>query len=325
MDSSKYFSVLTEAKARLWVEPKALVLGNFDGVHLGHVALIRAGMEWAKSKGLPCVAVSFDPHPQQILAPPHTRLLPLEDQQKQFQLLGLRAVVYLPFSEQIRSLSPKDFLQERLAPLNPRGVFVGENFRFGKGRSAGVEALVEWGRPRGIEVFALASLEIDGEVISTSKIKSLLQEGRVEEVPKYLGRRYRIVGQVIPGAQTGRQLGYPTANLKLGSRFLPKSGVYAVIADILKIKEGSEFRREFFGVCHVGPKPTIDLDRTFVEVHLLDFTGDNDGYTDLYGQQLEIFFVSWIRGVKKFSTLEELKKQIAQDCDKAREMLGVLK
>lgn len=289
-------------------QPQVVVIGNFDGVHLGHQALLRRAREWGEKKGLPPVVVTFDPHPLSVLRPPHLRLFDLEDQQAQFRTHGMAGVVYLPFSRDFSQLSAAEFLEKVLGPeLNPQVLIVGFNFRFGSARGGSVETLKEWGERRGCVVEIVQPVQIQEGIVSTSEIRKSLGVGDVRRARALLGRPYYLSGIVEHGEARGRGLGFPTANVHLEKVINPLHGVYATRTWL-----GDEV---FDSVTHLGPLPTFGDEAVRLESHLFDFS------RDIYGQRVRVEFFELLRGVQKFASLAELRAQIDRDGQRAREIL----
>jgi riboflavin kinase/FMN adenylyltransferase len=290
----------------------AIAVGVFDGLHRGHHALIRRALE--RAAGGPCVAVSFDPHPDLVLAsefralPP---LTPLPEKQERLAALGVQLHV-LPFTRELAALEPEAFVATHLvAPFSPRWLVVGEDFALGRARSGDVARLRSIGRASGFELDAVPLLVEGGEVVSSTRIRALLESGRVREAAELLGRRYSLTGTVVHGDALGRELGYPTANLRLhDEKCVPALGIYAVWARVA----GEEMWRG--GAMSVGIRPTFGGQVRTLEVFLLDFTGE------LYGQDIEIRFVDWLRPELRFDNREALIRAIAADVVLTRQRLA---
>ena len=290
-------------------QPQVIVIGNFDGVHLGHQELLRKAREVADLKRLPGVVVTFDPHPMAILRPPHLRLFDLADQQAQFAKSGLDGVVYLSFSRDFSELSAGAFVDQILGPeFRPAALVVGFNFRFGAGRTGTTELLRDWGAQNNCEVHVVGPVRQSEAPLSTSEIRKQLQQGEVKKAAELLGRPYYLSGIVIHGDSRGRGIGFPTANLHLEKVVTPEWGVYATRTWVAG--------RAVDSVTHLGPLPTFGDEVVRLETHLLDFSGD------LYGQTVRVEFMDRVRSVAKFSSIEELRIQIQKDVETARMLLG---
>lgn len=294
-------------------KPVALTIGNFDGVHRGHQALLQATTEAAQKWQGISVLLTFHPHPAQILAPEkqHVRLFTLEDQQEQLALRGLDAVLRQPFSREFSEISAPDFLEHFLLKyFQPKFMAVGHDFRFGSHRQGTLELLSVFCEKHKIQLQVIQALKVGEDVVSTSKIRQSLLQGDPRKAEKLLGRKYYLKGVVEKGVSRGRQLGFPTANIKPDVDFYPRMGVY--ICDVMK---SDALDKKLRAVMNVG------LNRTFVEgghqpikaeVHILDFS------QDLYGQTLKVELCEYLREEKKFPSIEELKSQIGADVEKAR-------
>lgn len=301
------------------VEPNgadaALVIGNFDGVHRGHQALVAYTLKVARAHGLRPIAMTFDPHPAVALggAPPPI----LTKLERKLELLGAMdpalALHVQRFDREFAQLSPREFVERVLVRnLNVRQLVVGANFRFGRARAGNVESLRELGKQLGFTAHAF-SLEGDDEgSFSSSRIRSLIAEGDLVRVSELLGRPHCLTGKVVVGDGRGRQIGVPTANLAEVQEVLPRVGVYA--GNVELVDQGAA-RPLGPAVVHIGPRPTVDRDDT-VEAHLLDQS------LDLYGQELRLSLGPRIRDLVRFSDIEALKQQIVRDISAARGLLG---
>ncbi len=287
-------------------------IGNFDGQHRGHQALLQTVVSTAEGLGGTPMVVTFDPHPVRILAPqvPLKFLTSPEEKLAAFDAAGIRQVVFLPFTPAFAALSPEAFAKDVLAgSLGIRALFVGQHFAFGKGRAGRFDDLRRLGEAWGFEVHAIAPVSIDGAIVSSTRIRTLLQEGRIESATRCLGRRYSWTGRVVWGEGRGRDLGWPTANLHVPSdRVVPKDGVYAAVA----IWQD----RTFDSIAYVGTRPTFKSDgERLLEVHLLDER------PSLYGETITVEFVAHIRGDMTFPSAGALAAQIVSDVAAARTRL----
>jgi riboflavin kinase/FMN adenylyltransferase len=292
------------------IRPKALLIGNFDGVHRGHQQLIRLAIEAAKQFGGEAVALTFDPHPTRILSPEHAPPLLTTLARKRELLLeaGLDEVIVQPFTTDFSTLSPEAFIQTTLAHFNIRTIFVGQDFRFGKDREGTHETLTELGQRFKYRTEIVPSIQIEGEVVSSSRIRQALRGGDLKTAETLLGRPFGFDGQVIRGDGRGRTLGFATANLLTQTEALPKDGVYAVRVRLLQNNGGTTSAQ---GVMNIGTRPTFAAGRS-IEVHLLDFN------QDLYDQTLRVECVSRLRDEQKFENIEALRTQIGRDIEQAR-------
>lgn len=301
--------------------PTAVALGTFDGLHAGHRLVIQQARAMAAESpvadGVPVpTVVSFWPHPREFLFG-ETRLrldLP-EEKLALLEPLGIEQLVMLPFTAHLAALKPDRFVAEVLVDqLAARCVAVGENFRFGVNRSGDAQALRALGETHGIQVAIVPILHDDEARVSSSRIRQALAEGRILEAEGLLGRPYQFQGWVRRGRGLGRQLGWPTANLEVsGRKFLPIEGVYAALAWTPNLALG----RPLAAVMNLGRQPTVNPEApSAVEVHLLDHE------EDLVGQRLVVQPICWLRGQRRFASLEELSQQIGRDVEHARHHLA---
>ncbi len=287
--------------------PTAIALGNFDGIHRGHLEVIRPVL--ADNSGAYKTVVSFDPHPQQYFTGQQRQLLtPHQERELILEQLGIQQLILLPFDRDLVKLSPQEFVDQIVdRQLQAKFISVGEDFRFGNQRAGSASDLVTLTAEIDIPT-RIAALETNGDSrISSSQIRAALLAADLTLTQALLGRYYSIVGTVVNGQEIGRSIGFPTANLKYpAEKFLPRQGVYCVRVDI----PGAS---QLPGVMNIGKRPTVDGINTTVEVHLLDWEGN------LYGQQLIVYLHHFIRSEQKFPSLVALTEQIQADCDTARE------
>jgi riboflavin kinase/FMN adenylyltransferase len=293
-----------------WKEP-VVALGNFDGLHRGHLKLLDQVRRRAAERGGTSVAQIFDPHPARVLradkAPP--LLTTPEQKLRAFERAGLAAAAIVRFTPEFSRWEPEAFVERVLIDwLRVAEVWVGENFLFGRDRSGTFTLLRALGQDRGFKVEKIEPVRFKDFVVSSTRIRHLIQEGRVDEAAALLGRPYAIEGTVVHGDGRGRTLGFPTANLESANDLLPRFGIYASIATIDEVAHRS--------VSSVGVRPTIGDGRLMIETHLLD------GPRDLYGKRLRLAFVKWLREERAFPDLEALKAQIALDCVAANEVFA---
>jgi riboflavin kinase/FMN adenylyltransferase len=294
----------------------ALTIGNFDGVHRGHRALLDRIRKFRESYSHPlrtCV-VTFDPHPAEILRPtvPLLRLTSTVERVKLIRDCGIDEVRVIPFTKEFSLTPAREFFENILVrDLDPALVVVGHNFYFGHKRSGTPEKIIEWCAEQNVKAEVVGPIQADGEEISSSRIRALLAEGHVPAASRLLGRDFSYSGEVVHGAKRGRQIGIPTANLKVTpQRCLPKNGVYLTVSS-------TEDGRTFPSITNVGVKPTIDSQNQelSLETHLLDFEGD------LYGKHLTVEFRDRVRDEMRFPTVEALVQQIHRDIAVARQRL----
>jgi len=289
-----------------WRDPVA-ALGNFDGLHRGHMKLLeRVRREAGERAGTP-VAMIFDPHPPRVLRPDKAPplLMTLDQKLEAFERAGLRGVAIVRFTQEIAAWEPEHFVEAVLLDwLRVSEVCVGANFLFGRNRAGTYTLLRALGEDRGFRTETIEPVRYKDFVVSSTRIRHLINEGRVDEAGALLGHQYFIDGTVVHGDGRGRELGCPTANLQSANELMPALGIYATVA----ILNGRQHR----AVTSVGVRPTIGDGPLTVETHLLD------GAYDLYGQPMRLAFVQWLREERKFESLDELRVQIAADCEAAR-------
>ncbi len=288
-------------------EPSVVTVGNFDGVHRGHKHLLERVALRAKDKGLRSVVLSFYPHPLKILSPAQSPCELTSIQERASLLLeqGVEQIVFIRFDRRFSKLSAEEFIKEILwSRLKCRHLVVGYDWRFGYKREGEIELAKEMGKEMGFEVEEIEPFRINGHVVSSTLIRRLLHMGRIEEASLYLGRNYVIIRKVVSGDRRGSSLGFPTANLQNTENLCLKEGVYAVKVD-----------DSFMGVANYGTRPTFGGGKRVLEVHLLDFEGD------LREREIRVEFLKFIREEKRFSSPEELKKQIAQDILAVRNLI----
>jgi riboflavin kinase/FMN adenylyltransferase len=291
-----------------WQSGTAVAIGNFDGVHVGHRALIRRARELAAAHHAKVVALTFDPHPSQLLAPrppPMISSLP-----RRLELLGeagADVVVVEPFTRELASRAAHSFIDDIvIGALGARAIVVGYDFTYGQGRTGTTDALRAHGGRAGIEVAIVPAVQVAGEVASSSRIRAHLAAGELAAAERLLGRPWDIDGVVVHGAKRGRAIGVPTANIKTETELLLRAGIYAVTLAV----EGG---RALPAVASLGTNPTfVDGGGLVLEVHVLDFDGD------LYGARVRATFVARLRDEAKFDSVDALVAQIQRDIDAAR-------
>ncbi|WP_209424813.1 bifunctional riboflavin kinase/FAD synthetase [Pararhodobacter sp. SW119] len=289
----------------------SVAMGNFDGVHRGHQAVI----DHARRADAPLGIVTFDPHPREYFAPhaPPFRLMNTPTRRNRLRRLGVERLYELPFGAPLASLSPEAFARDVLAAgLGIAHVVVGADFCFGKGRAGTAAMLSDFGSALGFGVTVVPLIGGEAGAISSTAIRAALSDGRVQDAADMLGHRHRVDGEVQHGAKRGRTLGYPTANLSLAGLHLPRFGVYAVKVDVID----GPHRGCHEGVASLGVRPMFGKNTPNLEVHLFDFSGD------LYGAQLSVAMVELLRGEEKFDTLDALIAQMDADSARARAVLA---
>ena len=295
-----------------------LAIGNFDGVHLGHQQVIADARALAAAKNAPLGVMLFDPHPQQFFAPdaPPFRLTRLVTRAALLADLGVDFTLALPFDATMAACEAEDFISDiLLAQLGVSAVCVGYDFCFGKGRRGNFAMLQDIGGEMGFETFATEAVLQPNSTspFSSSAIRNFLRDGDPEQAAQLMGHAFAIEAEVQKGDQRGRTIGFATANMPLHDYVLPKFGVYAVSAEVL---DGAFAGQTLKGVANLGMRPTVGTDKPRLESHFFDFEGD------LYGANLRVSLLHFIRPEQKFDGLDALKAQISMDIDQAREMLG---
>ena len=291
--------------------PWHLALGVFDGVHVGHRAVIARAVAAARRDGGKAVVVTFDPHPVEVMAPeraPHALVGGLEHKARLLAETGVEVMVVLPFDRAMAAREAVDFLGD-LVSCGPRTICVGEDWRFGRGRAGDVDVLRAAAMRCGFALEAVEPVMVDGERVSSTRIRQAVRDGSMTAAEEMLGRPYRLVGRVVSGRKLGRTIGFPTANLATGRMQLPPDGVWVVRMSV----DGGEWLP---GVANLGVRPTVDGVGRMLEVHVLDAGGD------FYDRTAEVEPMAYLRGEKKFAGLEELKAGIAADVRRARELLA---
>jgi riboflavin kinase/FMN adenylyltransferase len=289
-----------------------VALGNFDGFHQGHQAVVGRAVERARAEGRPVLVATFDPHPVRFFKPDAApfRLTTLDQRQRLFGAAGADAMLVFGFDAGLASLTAERFVSERLLGLiGAAGVVTGEDFTFGKGRGGNVEVLKRFGAQHGFTVDAVAPVMAGSEPVSSSLIREALQAGDCETAARLLTRPFAIEGVVEHGDKRGRTIGYPTANLSLGNYLRPRFGIYAVRG---RLPDG----RVLGGAANLGVRPTFDPPKELLEPYFFDFDGD------LYGQTIEVELISFIRPEARFDSIDALKTQMDTDCIEARRRLG---
>ncbi len=289
-----------------------VTVGNFDGVHLGHRAILARVTARARELRSQPVALTFDPHPVKVLRP-QANLPLLTTPEQRFRLLaeaGMEAVVVLPFTQEFSMISARDFVVRYFVErLKAREVVVGHDYSFGHNREGNIDLLKELGQTLGFTVQVVWAVEVNNAVVSSSLIRAMLKLGKVEEANQLLGRPYGVSGRVIVGKGRGAKvLGIPTANIQPENDLLPASGIYAVV-----VRRGEEILP---GVANIGTCPTFDGETALsLEVHIFDFAGN------LYGEKLGVEFVARLREERRFPSVDALAAQIRADIEAARQVL----
>jgi len=289
-----------------------LTIGNFDGVHRGHRAILEKVTSKAKSMGLPSALLTFDPHPIQVLFPERQlrRLFSVKDLREQVEKLGIEALIIQPFDKTFAKLSADAFLRSKvLPPLHPRELVVGHDFNFGADRSGTLEFLSSWCTQKKIDLTVQSPVEVNGERVSSRRIREMIAEGNVRRANLFLGRPFYVEGVVEKGAGRGRTLGIPTINVKLGAFVQPKIGVYvseAIVGD-----------KRYRSVSNLGLRPTFGPDfEVNLETHIFAFNGE------IYGHNVRVELLHFLRDEKKFASVDDLRAQIQVDMQAAQHFQG---
>ncbi|QCI94235.1 bifunctional riboflavin kinase/FAD synthetase [Novosphingobium sp. EMRT-2] len=289
-----------------------IALGNFDGFHLGHQAVVGEAVRQARAQGRPAIVATFDPHPVRHFQPdaPPFRLTTLDQREELFAAAGADAMLVFAFDGTLAATTAEEFVRGLLVDrLGAAGVVTGEDFTFGKGRGGNVRVLAELGAESGLTARAVGPVVESGEVVSSSRIRAALQAGDCATVTRLLTRPFAIRGVVQHGDKLGRTIGFPTANLPLGSYLRPRYGIYAVTG---RMPGG----RVVQGAANIGIRPTFDPPKELLEPYFFDWSGD------LYGQEIEVAFHHFLRPEAKFDSLDALVEQMNRDCDEARRLLA---
>lgn len=289
-----------------------VTIGTFDGIHLGHQALLDRLEEHAARLSAPTVLLTFEPTPREYLSPeaPPARLTSLRERWRVLEGMGLDSVLVLRFGEGLRNLSGEAFAGLLARNLGARAVVVGHDFRFGRNGEATAPMLSEAGRRLGFSVDVVPPVMLDGDRVSSSGVRDALGRGEFEIAKRRLGRPYTMRGRVVPGQRLGRDIGFPTANLRIERRRTPLKGIFAVRVHGIGVTP-------LAGVASLGTRPTVGGVHTLLEVHLFDFAAD------IYGREIEVEFVAKLRDEEYFPTLEALVEQIHRDAAQARRILNV--
>lgn len=290
-----------------------IALGNFDGFHKGHQAVAGEAIDWAHAEGRPSIIATFDPHPVRFFKPdvPPFRLTTLEQRQELYLAAGATAMLVFHFDGELAGTSAEDFITEILVQrFGAHGVVTGADFTFGKGAKGNVDLLRTLGGEHGLHSRVVEAVSDGDAVVSSSRIREALREGKPELAAELLTRPFAIRGIVEHGDKRGRTIGYPTANLAIDKYLRPKYGVYAVTGRILSTGQ------ELHGAANIGVRPQFEPPKELLEPYFFDFSGD------LYGQEIEVAFHHFLRPEAKFDGLDALIEQMDKDCEKARRLLA---
>lgn len=281
-----------------------VTIGTFDGVHIGHKSILKRLVETAKKEDLDSVVLTFFPHPRMVLQQDMDLKLinTIEERTQLLQETGLDQLVIHPFTHAFSRLTALEYVRDILVnSLNAKKIIIGYDHRFGRNRTANIENLKEFGRTYGFEIEEISAKEIDDVAISSTKIRKALDAGDIEIANSYLGYNFMVTGNVVRGKAIGRTINYPTANLKLKETYklVPKNGVY-IVQSVLN-------NEKVFGITSIGTNPTVGGVEKTIETHFLEFT------KDLYGEEITIEFLKFIRAEETFDSIETLRQEIAKD------------
>lgn len=289
-----------------------VVLGNFDGVHKGHQRLLHEAKQQARDKHLLAIALSFYPHPTWVLGNnPKPLVMSRQDRKHQMKIEGMDVFIEYPFTIEFSHISPEVFFKNvLLKELHAKVVVVGSNYFFGKNKIGNAEYMQELGQKYNVEILVVDTVKKDGQIISSTHIRQLISEGKMEQAESFLGHPYIVIGTVVHGKKLGRTIGFPTINMIAEpSRIHPPNGVYATTVKV--------YNQEYMGITNVGYNPTVGSKNKMIETHILNFSGE------IYGEEVEVAFHKFIRPEKKFNNVEELSQQIAKDTEIGKNFLAM--
>lgn len=294
-------------------QPVALTIGNFDGVHLGHKALLSRLLDAARSRGIPSAVVIFEPHPREFFTPDQApvRLTSLREKLELLAELGVDRVHICRFNSQFAQMSASDFLAALYQKLAVKYVLIGDDFKFGSGRSGDFALMEKIASQQGFTVEAMHSVLHDGLRVSSTAVRAALASGNMRTAARFLGRPYSISGRVVHGDKLGREIGFPTANVQMKHNRPPLSGIFVV--RVTRSQKGGGHIPVLHGAASLGVRPTVHKNgRAVLEIHLLDFA------QDIYGQHLRVEFLHKLRNEEKYPDLKSLTQQIALDVANTR-------
>ena len=296
---------------KLNIDSSAAAIGNFDGVHLGHVHVLKQAKKYSRKLHLPLTILTFEPHPREFFSKNKEffKLQNCSEKSKSLKEHGVDCLIKLKFDHLLSELSPEEFIKEILCDnLSIKHVFVGKDFKFGKDRQGNTETLKTIGKINKLNVSDIEIKNKSGLTISSTKIREYLKAGNIETANRLLGRPYMISDLVIEGDKRGRKINFPTANISLNDLIRPAFGVYAVKVSGIGIKP-------YNGIANIGKRPTVNDRGELLEVNIFDFDGD------LYGKEIQVSLLKFIRVEKKFDSIESLKEQMIKDVYKAKNIL----
>ena len=288
-------------------------IGNFDGVHLGHQAVLGELAEKGAELNLPTALITFEPQPMEYFIPDKVpaRLTRFREKVVALQRYSVDRVCCLSFNKRLANLSAEDFIQQILVDkLGVKYLVVGDDFRFGRDRKGTFDMLLDAGKQHGFHVVSMHTFEIDAERVSSTRIRASLEKGDMATAEKLLGRSYRMSGRVAHGEKLGRELGFPTANIHLHRHASPIQGIFVV--EVFGLDMYDKYRQPIQGVASVGTRPTVNETKALLEIYLLDFN------ETIYGRHIQVSFLKKLRAEKKFDSLDELTQQIQKDVEQAQ-------
>ena len=294
-----------------------ITIGTFDGVHMGHRTILKQVVKHAEDTGGESILLTFEPHPRKIIFPdqPLKLLTPLDKKIELALQTGIDHIVVVPFTKEFAALSAQEYIEDFLVQkFKPEAIVIGYDHRFGHDRTGNIDMLKTYRPAHGYKVYEISAQLIDEAAVSSTKIRHALQDGKIDEANKMLGRPYEVKGIVSKGAQLGRTIGYPTANIVPtdSEKLVPAVGVYAILAKRDNNKEACK------GMLNIGYRPTVSNDMQLsIEANLFDFN------EDIYGETLEVSFIARLRDEQKFPSLDALKEQLAQDKEDALQALSI--
>lgn len=307
--------IIKSIEKRLDYPNPVVTIGNFDGVHIGHQKIFKRVVEKAKEIGGTPIAITFDPHPIKVLAPERNiRLITMPDDKKRLiSEIGIKVLICINFNKEFAHTNPDDFIRDFLVKkINAKWIIVGHNYAFGKGKKGTPALLRRRGKKYGYNVSVVRYAKIYGDIVSSSRIRSLILRGRVCEASRMLGRAYHIDGVVVKGTGRGTTLLHtPTANINVTNELIPKEGVYAV-----RVSIPTKGNKIYDGVANIGKNPTFGDRPLSYEVHIFDLKGD------LLGKNIRIHFIDRIRDEKRFESIKDLEENIKKDIEKAKDILS---
>ena len=293
------------------IKSAIITIGNFDGVHTGHQQILKVVNERAAKYGLPSIVYTFEPHPLKILAPHKSPplLTTLKEKIALIKKYGIDYLILAQFTKEFASQHPKKFVMDVLVgKLKASEIWIGHDYAFGRGKEGTALYLKELGKELDFKVHIIPAYKKKGVIVSSSKIREFIQNGKLKEAANFMGRPYIILGRVVKGRSMGKKLGFPTANLEISNELVPPNGVYAVYVTGLG-------KKIYHGVANIGLAPTFGANKFVIEVHIIDFK------KEIYGKKIKVEFIKKLRNEKVFRTTEGLVAQIMKDIEQAKKVV----